>query len=138
MEDSERQTIALNVNLDTVGGDAHLTALTSEFPRLEGFVRAAARESGIEIATYEPMMANSDHYNFACHGIPALRLVAGFDRPQSNVRHILTAGDTRGKVQRDELIHAARAATVLVWNALQISDEDAAALKRRKTGAVPT
>jgi aminopeptidase YwaD len=138
MHESERRTIALNVNLDTVGGDSDLTALTSEFPRLETFVREAARESGVEIATYEPVMANSDHYNFACHGIPALRLVAGFDRPQSNVRHILTAGDTRDKVQRGELTQAARAATILVWNALQMSAHDAAMLRQRRTTAAPT
>jgi Zn-dependent M28 family amino/carboxypeptidase len=97
MSESERSSIALNINLDTVGGDAQLTALTSEFPRLESFVRDAAAGTGIGLDTYAPMMPNSDHYNFARHGIPALRLVAGFNRPECNVRYILTRGDTRDK-----------------------------------------
>jgi len=129
MGEAERDAIALNVNLDTVGGDTHLTALTSEFPGLESWVSRIARESGIELATYQPMMANSDHYNFARHGIPAFRLVAGFDRPECNVRYILSRGDTRDKVQRGEMVAAARTAAVLVWHALAMSDNDAAALR---------
>src|SRR5579871_6480877 len=39
MPRGDRAAIALNINLDTVGGDSHLTALTSEFRELEGFVR---------------------------------------------------------------------------------------------------
>jgi aminopeptidase YwaD len=114
MSYDERKGIAVNVNLDTVGGDPHLTALTSEFEDVEAFVREVA---GLE--TYAPMMANSDHYSFARHGIPALRLVAGFGRPQSNVRHILTSGDTRDKVSPEELENAERVATRLVWSALE-------------------
>jgi Zn-dependent M28 family amino/carboxypeptidase len=64
------------------------------------------------------MMPNSDHYSFARHGIPALRLVAGFGRAQSNVRHILTRGDTRDKVARQDLEAAVHVATDLVGRAL--------------------
>jgi aminopeptidase YwaD len=112
MGDAERNSIALNVNLDTVGGDSQLTALTSEFPALDAFVRP--------LESYAPMMANSDHYSFARHGIPALRLVAGFGRPQSNVRHILTRGDTRDKVAPEDLQNAVRVATALVSRALSL------------------
>jgi hypothetical protein len=112
MSEEERHSIALNINLDTVGGDSRLTALTSEFPALDAFVQP--------LETYTPMMANSDHYSFARHGIPALRLVAGFGRPQSNVRHILTRGDTRDKVAPEELENALRVATALVWRALSL------------------
>jgi hypothetical protein len=111
MSEDERNSIALNINLDTLGGDSHLTALTSEFPALEAFVRP--------LDAYVPMMANSDHYSFARRGIPALRLVAGFGRPESNVRHILTRGDTRDRVAREELENAVRVATALVWRALK-------------------
>lgn len=113
MSEVERKGIALNVNLDTVGGDSHLSALTSEFKHVEAFVQEVA---GLE--THAPMMANSDHYSFARYGIPALRVVAGFGRPQSNVRHILTRGDTRDKVALAELENAERVATRLVWSAL--------------------
>jgi aminopeptidase YwaD len=115
MSADERKAIALNINLDTVAGDSQLTALTSMFPQLERFIS----QSGCGIGTYAPMMANSDHYNFARHGIPAMRIVAGFDRPKSNVRHILTGGDTRDKVSVDELVHAADVAGALVRQALR-------------------
>jgi aminopeptidase YwaD len=130
---SERDAIALNVNLDTVGGDDHLTALTSEFPRLDEFATLAAADVSVSLDSYRPMMANSDHYNFARHGIPALRLVAGFDRPQCNIRHILTSGDTREKVALDELRGAARAAAGILWRALTASDEEIARLRAKET-----
>jgi len=124
MSPSERAAIALNLNLDTVGGDAHLTALTSEFPRLETFVRATAAAAGMTVGTYAPLMGNSDHFNFARHGIPALRLVAGFDRPDCNIKHILTRGDTREKVAPGEMEDAARLTAALLARALTASDEE--------------
>jgi Zn-dependent M28 family amino/carboxypeptidase len=126
-----RAAIALNINLDTVGGDAQLTALTSEFPRLESFVRDTAAAAGLPVGTYAPMMGNSDHYNFAQHGIPALRLVAGFDRPECNIRHILTRGDTRDKVAAGEMEHAARLTAALLVRALTASDEELHTLRLR-------
>ena len=123
LSEGERGAIALNINLDTVAGDASLTALTSDFPALAPFVHEAAAAAGTIVATYAPMMANSDHYNFARHGIPALRLVAGFERPESSVRHILTGGDTRDKVAPAELRGAARLAAALAWRALTAARE---------------
>jgi Zn-dependent M28 family amino/carboxypeptidase len=131
MAPAERAAIALNVNLDTVGGDAHLTALTSEFPRLETFVRDTAAAAGIPVGTYAPLMGNSDHFNFARHGIPALRLVAGFDRPDCNIKHILTRGDTRDKVAPGELENAARLTAALLARALTASDADMAGLTQK-------
>jgi aminopeptidase YwaD len=131
MTDAERGRIALNVNLDTVAGDDQLTALTSEFPQLEPWVQDAARAAAQSVSTYAPTMANSDHYNFARHGIPALRVVAGFHRPESNVRYILTRADTRDKVGRAELIAAARLTAALVWQGLTMSAEEAARLRKR-------
>ena len=124
MPEAERSAIALNINLDTVGGDAQLTALTSEFPRLAPFVRDTAAAAGIALGTYAPMMANSDHFNFARHGIPAFRLVAGFDRPHCNIQHILTRGDTREKVAPADLTAAARLTAVLLARALTASDAE--------------
>ena len=118
MSAPERAKLKLNINLDTVGGDARLTALTSDFPQLDAFVRDTARETGLPLGTYLPTMPNSDHFNFARHGIPALRLVAGFDQPASNVRHVLTRGDTRDKVKLEELRNAARIAAALALRAL--------------------
>ena len=131
MSDAERSAIVLNVNLDTVAGDVRLTALTSEFPALDAYVQHAAASVGLTVGTYRSMMPNSDHFNFARHGIPALRLVAGFERPESNVRHILTAADTRDKVAPGELRSAALLAGALAWNALNATDEEIAGLKNR-------
>ena len=128
MDERGRRSIALNVNLDTVGGDDALTALTSEFIGLERFVADTSAAIGIPIGVYRPMMANSDHYNFARQGIPALRLVAGFDRPQCNVRHILTPCDTRDRVRLDEMRQAARVASALLWRALNAEDGELAQL----------
>ena len=129
MSEAERARIALNINLDTVGGDAQFTALTSEFPRLGPFVQETAAAQGLTLGTYAPMMSNSDHYNFARHGIPAFRLVAGFDNPESNIRHILTRGDTREKVEQSELVHASQLTAALLARALTMSAPDIAALR---------
>ncbi len=131
MSEAEREAIALNVNLDTVAGDERLTALTSEFSGLDAWVRKVATDSNIALGTYLPTMSNSDHYNFARHGIPALRLVAGFDRPRSAIRFILTPGDTREKVRRSELLAGARVAAILVWRALTATEPQIRALRVR-------
>lgn len=105
----ERNRIALNVNLDSIAGAARLTALTSGFARIEGFLAGIADEVGTGLDFYRPIMRNSDHYNFARHGIPAFRLVAGFDEADSALRYVLTREDRIDKVNRDDLA----AATVL-------------------------
>ncbi|HYC48435.1 MAG TPA: M28 family peptidase [Burkholderiales bacterium] len=125
----ERDAIALNVNLDTVAGDDRLTALTTDFERLDAWMRRVSEEAKLGVGTYLPTMSNSDHYNFAQHGIPALRLVAGFDNPASNIRYILTRGDTRDKVREADLVAAARTAAMLVWRALIASEAELAALR---------
>jgi Iap family predicted aminopeptidase len=125
----ERDAITLNVNLDTVAGDDRLTALTTEFERLDAWVRCVSEKANLGLGTYLPAMSNSDHFNFAQHGIPALRLVAGFDNPACNIRYILTRGDTRDRVRRADLASAARAAATLVWRALTASHAELAALR---------
>jgi Zn-dependent M28 family amino/carboxypeptidase len=73
-------------------------------------------------------MANSDHASFAAHGIPALRLIAGFKAPESNLRLLLTAADTRDKVHPHELDAALTLATTLTWQALAAADATLASL----------
>lgn len=131
MDPAERQSLKLNINLDTVGGDAHLTALISDFPALAQFVADAGADAGVPVATYLPFMSNSDHANFAAHGIPALRLVAGFDRPDSAVNNILSPGDTQAVVQESELRSALRATCAMASRGLTMTQEalDALALR---------
>lgn len=125
----DRDAIALNVNLDTVAGDDRLTALTTEFERLDAWVRRISHEAKLGLGTYLPTMSNSDHFNFAQHGIPALRLVAGFDNSACNIRYILTLGDTRDRVLQADLTSAARVAATLVWRALTATEVELAALR---------
>jgi Zn-dependent M28 family amino/carboxypeptidase len=122
MDEVARRSMVINLNLDSVGGAYALTALTSGFERLDAWVKATAAGADLPIATHLPLMANSDHANFAAHGIPAVRLIAGFDAPDSNLRLVLTAADTRDKVQPQELDQALRIATTLTWQALGATD----------------
>jgi hypothetical protein len=118
MDETTRRLMVINVNLDSVGGAFGLTALTSGFERLDAWVKETSARAGLPIATHLPPMANSDHANFAAHGIPAVRLLAGFNAPDSNLRLVLTAADTRDKVHPNELDHALGIATALTWQAL--------------------
>jgi len=122
---AEHAAMMLNVNVDSVAGSSRLTAMTSEFPALPGFVRQAVAASGGAVGIHPVLMTNSDHANFAARGIPALRLVAGFDEPHSNLRHVLTPADTRDKATPAELHAAAHVTAAITWAALTA---DAAAL----------
>src|SRR5260221_2707240 len=111
MDEAARRLMVININLDSVGGAFGLTALTSGFEGLDAWVKDTASCAGLPIATHLPLMANSDHANFAAHGIPALRLITGFNAPDSHLRLLLTAADTRDKVRSEELDHALRVAS---------------------------
>jgi Zn-dependent M28 family amino/carboxypeptidase len=115
--------MCLNINLDSVAGAPRLTALTSGFRGLDDWAQRSAAAAGLQLTTHLPLMSNSDHANFAAAGIPALRLIAGFDDPDSNLRFLLTAADTRDKVRPAELAQALRLAVTLVWDALCAPDE---------------
>ena len=132
---AERQRIALNVNLDSVGGSPNLAALTSGFGHLEPFLLGVAEASGIALRTVRPLMQNSDHANFALAGIPAMRLVAGFDDPNANLRYVLTPADTRDKVQEPELKQAATLAANIVAAACAASDAEATAWRGSTSAA---
>lgn len=121
---AERDAIACVLNLDSVAGHGDLTALTSGYPALAALLQRTARAEGLRLATHAPLMANSDHYNFAVNGIPAARLVAGFDRPESNLRYVLTAGDTLDRVTRAQMANAVRLTAALALAACQATDVD--------------
>jgi hypothetical protein len=132
MDKAARRSMVLNINLDSVGGASGLTALTSGFERLDAWVKDTAAQAGLPIATHLPLMANSDHANFAAHGIPALRLIAGFGAPDSNLRLLLTAADTRDKVRPGELDEAFRIAAALAWQGLTADDAALSGLTKRR------
>jgi aminopeptidase YwaD len=121
---AERGRVALNVNLDCVGGSPNLTALTSGFAALEPFLLRVAETNGVQLRTVRPLYANSDHANFALAGIPAFRLVAGFDDPNANVAYVLTPSDTRNKVRESELRQAAMLSAAIVAEACDALPQD--------------
>jgi hypothetical protein len=122
MDAAERRRMRLDINLDSVGGAQSFTALTSGFAKLDAWVRATAERADLSLATHLPLMPNSDHANFAAHGIPALRLIAGFGSPDSHLRLLLTAADTRDKVRPNELDAALRVAHALTSTALRLDE----------------
>jgi len=114
LSEAERRKIALVINLDSLVGGSKLTALTSGFEELNNFVTG----TGLPIDAHLPMMANSDHYNFARCGIPALRLVSGFNEPESDLRYLLTSGDRLERIDPNALTAATELAASLVDAAL--------------------
>lgn len=127
---AERDAIALNVNLDSVAGGAGLTALTSGFAALEPFLARAARRACVPLAFHRPLQRNSDHANFAEAGIPAFRLVAGFDEPQAATRLVLTRHDTRAQVTPTDLVRAAALAAAITTDALDADPDEIASWRR--------
>lgn len=127
----ERDRIALDINLDTVVGGARHAALTSGYGALEPFLLRAAEEAGHGLRCVRPFLQNSDHANFAAAGIPAFRLVAGYDEPDAAVRFVLTPEDRRDKVQPGELPRAAALTAALLVAACTASPEEAAGWRAR-------
>lgn len=114
MSDAERNSIKLNINLDSVAGDPEITALTSGYEKAEAWMIEQASGIGQKLGAHRPLMRNSDHYNFARHGIPAARLVAGFDNPASNLKYVLTPADNRDKIDPADLARATQLTAGLV------------------------
>jgi aminopeptidase YwaD len=130
LSDDERRHISLNINLDTVAGGKRLTALTSGFGGLEPFLLQTAETNGHALRCVRPLQMNSDHANFALAGIPAFRLVAGYDEPDANVRFVLTPEDRRDKVSQTELIKAAQLTAALVAASCNASSAATAAWRK--------
>lgn len=127
LDGEERDAIALNVNLDSIGFSPALAALTSGFAGLEPFLLAVAEANDVTLRCVRPVLANSDHANFAAAGIPAFRLVAGYDDPEARSRHVLTARDTLDQVTAPELRLATRLAAAIVAAACRQDGEAARA-----------
>lgn len=131
LSDEQTRSIALVVNLDTVTGSPNLTCLTSGVSELNPFVENIGHRLGIHVGAVLPLMRNSDHFSFIGRGIPAMRIVAGFDEPDAGAKYILTAADTLDKVALSELKTATLVATEIVWQSLTSPE----VLARHRTAA---
>jgi len=131
LPEERKARMAMNLNLDSLTGSANLTALSSGFSELGQFAINAAKRVGVQLGHHLPLMTNSDHANFAAHGIPAMRLIAGFNEPDSDLKYILTRADKHTLVQEPQLRSATLAAAAILWEAL--TAEDLSHLKHRST-----
>ena len=118
LSDEARQRIALAISLDTLAGSPRLACLTGGFPELDLLVADAAQAAGRNVDIVPRLLRNSDHFSFADRGIPAMRVVAGFDEPNARTRYILTQGDRCDKIEAHELEDATHFAAELTWQAL--------------------
>lgn len=103
LQADQRRRIRGVLNLDCVAGAKTMGIMTSGFESMREIAEDASRSSGVDIILHEPLLRNSDHYNFAVEGIPAVRIVAGFGQQSSKLRHVLTEGDTRDLCDQEEL-----------------------------------
>lgn len=121
---AERDSIVMNINVDSVGYEGKLAALSSGFSNIEPFLLSVAQEADIDLRIFRPLQANSDHANFAAHGIPAFRLVAGFDDLESIGRGVLTELDRRESIERKHLAQAVLLVSRLLVNAAQAPNDE--------------
>jgi len=128
----ERDSIVLNVNVDSVGVGSKLTALNSGFRAIEPFLLSQAEQARVPLGLYRPLQMNSDHGNFAIAGIPAFRLVAGFNDFAAATRFVLTAEDTRDKLNADALYRAFRLTRQIVASALSAPSAEVSAWRYPK------
>ncbi|MFC0279490.1 M28 family peptidase [Falsigemmobacter intermedius] len=106
LDQTDRDQIIVNINLDSLGIAGPMTALTSDFPHLGPFLQQVFASVGEDLQIHLPFQANSDHANFAEAGIPAFRLLGGFDDPASSAMAILSGGDRRDIVSMPDLVRA--------------------------------
>ncbi len=116
--EDDKRSIALVINLDTTVGSDKMSCLVSGFSDVQRFVQSSAEQARHQIDCVLPLLRNSDHFSFASHGIPAVRLVAGFDDPESGARFILTEEDRLDKISSAQLRRGVQLAGSLVWDAL--------------------
>jgi len=117
LPEEERRKIALVVNLDTIVGSSRLSALIGEMDDVGRFVERHSRDCPLPVDLIRPVMANSDHYNFFMAGIPAFRLIAGYEDPGAETRFLLTPADTRARIDMDRYMIAVKLAGRLAYEA---------------------
>ncbi|MBV8168572.1 MAG: M28 family peptidase, partial [Alphaproteobacteria bacterium] len=122
MDPREKAKLAFNVNLDSVAGASRLAIMTSGLAAADALAVQVNQDHGFRMRRHRPYMSNSDHANFIEAGVPGLRLFAGLDDPESNMRYLLTPGDTPDKVDPAELKTAATVTAALVLAASERDD----------------
>lgn len=117
LSEEQRRKIAFVVNLDTIVGSSRLSALIGEMDDVGKFVERHSRNCELPVDLIRPVMANSDHYNFFMAGIPAFRLIAGYEDPGAETRFLLTPADTRARIDMDRYMVAVKLAGRIAYEA---------------------
>ncbi|RIJ76402.1 hypothetical protein D1871_13365 [Nakamurella silvestris] len=117
LSEEEKALIRFNINVDTPVGHPRLNVLTAGDADLEELARRTGAAGGAPVGVVRAPTSNSDHYNFLRAGIPAARLIGGYDDPTAVSRYLLSAADTRDKVEPADLRAAAMSTAVLVLHA---------------------
>ncbi len=107
LNEAERSLIHCNVNVDTPVGYPRLFGLTAGHPRILELLRQASVVGGTPVHPIYAHTTNSDHANFLAAGIPAVRLIGGYNDDSAGSRLLLTAADTRHRVEPLDLKHGA-------------------------------
>lgn len=118
LSDEERRRIHCNVNVDTPVGYPRLFGLTAGDPLILDLLRTASRIGGTPVHPIYAHTTNSDHANFLEAGIPAVRLIGGYNDESAGSRLLLTASDTRHRVEPLDLKHGAIVTALVTLAAL--------------------
>ncbi|GAC1419031.1 MAG: M28 family metallopeptidase [Candidatus Velthaea sp.] len=129
----ERAKISFVVNLDTIVGSPRLSALISEMNDVGDFIAHTTAGAALPVDLVQPVLGNSDHYNFFLGGIPSFRLIAGYEDENAATRFLLTPADTRALVDLAQLaVSTAIAGTI----ALAACAHDGPIARHRTTAEV--
>lgn len=118
LNDEERARIHCNVNVDTPVGYPRLFGLTAGNPLILELLRRASEIGGTPVHPVYAHTTNSDHANFLAAGIPAVRLIGGYNDESAGSRLLLSASDTRHRVEPLDLKHGAIVTALVTLAAL--------------------
>lgn len=118
LDETERAKIHCNVNVDTPVGYPRLYGLTAGNPLILELLRRASELGGTPVHPVYAHTTNSDHANFLAAGIPAVRLIGGYNDEAAGSRLLLTASDTRHRVEPLDLKHGAIVTALVTLSAL--------------------
>ncbi|MCR2764092.1 M28 family peptidase [Microbacterium sp. zg.B48] len=119
LNEAGRRRIRCNVNVDTPVGFPRLFGLTAGDPLILGLLRRASQIGGTPVHPVYAHTTNSDHANFLAAGIPAVRLIGGYNDESADSRLLLTAADTRHRVEPLDLKHGAIVTALVTLTAMQ-------------------
>ncbi|MFB8387773.1 M28 family peptidase [Microbacterium sp. NPDC055910] len=119
LDEAERGRIHCNVNVDTPVGYPRLYGLTAGNPVILDLLQRASRLGGTPVHPIYAHTTNSDHANFLAAGIPAVRLIGGYNDESAGSRLLLTAADTRHRIEPLDLKHGAIVTALVTLSAMQ-------------------